>query len=38
MVAEKPYDPIKSKILFPDKAILAKKTFEELKNLKITKI
>ena len=38
LIAEKPYDPHAGKIVFPDMAILTKKTFEELKNLNITKI
>jgi hypothetical protein len=37
-IAEKPIDPHAGKIVFPDMAILTKKTFEELKNLNITKI
>ena len=38
MVGEKPYEPITGKIAFPDMAIVAAKTVEELKNLHITKI
>ena len=38
LIAEKPIDPHAGKIVFPDMAILTKKTFEELKNLNITKI
>ncbi len=38
LIADKPYDPHAGKIVFPDMAILTKKTFEELKNLNITKI
>ncbi len=38
LIAEKPYDPHAGKIVFPDMEILTKKTFEELKNLNITKI
>jgi hypothetical protein len=37
-LAEKPCDPHAGKIIFPDMAILTKKTFEKLKNLNITKI
>jgi hypothetical protein len=38
LIAEKPIDPHAGKIVFPDMAILTKKTFKELKNLNITKI
>ncbi len=38
LIVEKPWDPHAGKIVFPDMAILTKKTFEELKNLNITKI
>ena len=38
LLAEKPHDPHASKIIFPDMAILTKKSFEEIKNLQITKI
>ncbi len=38
LLAQKFLDPHAGKIVFPDMAILVKKTFEELKNLNITKI
>jgi len=38
MVGEKPAEPITGKIAFPDMAIVAAKTVEELKNLHFTKI
>jgi hypothetical protein len=38
LLGEKPIDPHLGKIVFPEMEILTKKSFEELKNLKITKI
>jgi hypothetical protein len=38
LLGEKPIDPHSGKIVFPGIEIFAKKSFEELKNLKITKI
>ena len=38
LVLQKPYEPTKGKIKFPDMATMAEKDIEELKKFRVTKI